>query len=151
MARTKETRVRWNPDEKRRLVEAGRRAVAESPMKPLQALEVAQRVLPKARRRHVSYSGKVAWFVKGIANGAPPSPTKVKGTAAASTRTSERAGPLPVAGRAHVLGQVKAALVALAVEVLEEALEQVRSRARTNVKQSSRATAGRKAKRAKRR
>lgn len=48
------------------LVDAARVALASQPMKPLAALAVAQRVLPKDRRRKVIQAGKVAWFVQAI-------------------------------------------------------------------------------------
>ncbi len=67
---TRDTRVRWKNEEKATLIAEAKRLIAAKPMKPLAALEAAQRVLPRARRRTSLTTGNIGWFKRAIGQGA---------------------------------------------------------------------------------
>ena len=130
-AMDKEHRIRWNEAEKSRLIEEGRKVVAQTPMKPLEALAQAQLALPKARRRQVATAAKVRWFVKGIG---------LKNGGARAARGLPARAPVALAtGLATPsLRDLKGSLVAFFADVFADALDEVRARSRAASKPSTR-------------
>ena len=119
MARKKEvqSRVRWNDDEKRALIEAGKALLMKEPTaKLLLLIEKAQSVLPAARRRMITQIGQAAWFVAAVRGGKMPKAakvakvtgSKVRSVAAPSMGFSPAAS---VAGAEEIATRVKDMLV----------------------------------------
>lgn len=117
----RDRRIRWNDDEKSILIAEGRKVMAKTPMKPLEALAAAQRVLPSARRRQVATAAKVRWFLLGV--GAAHAGARA-GAAPASTLAT------PAAPASDAVAVLKRSLVTFFAEVFEEALDTVRARSR---------------------
>lgn len=66
-----QTRVRWNNDEKAKLVERGRQLMADGMTSPLEAIRAAQDVLPPERQRKLATISQADWFVNGLRKRGP--------------------------------------------------------------------------------
>lgn len=120
MARKKEvqSRVRWNDDEKRALIDAGKALLMKEPTaKLLLLIEKAQSVLPAARRRTITQIGQAAWFVAAVRSGKMPKAAKVskatgsKATRSAATPSMGFSPAASVAGAEEIATRVKDMLV----------------------------------------